>query len=210
MKMFIPEIGSRLTLSEDWLVISNEIDWSTVRMLNNEGLLTETKREDGARLYYTFTLPKGTTISIKQVKLKRGKSNLNGVEFYVPKPKQPDKRFGTAKFKVLLPDLVDLEFELEEKNEDTFEFAMDFLKVMREEYGGSSSTYREIEKILLNHKTMLSFSPQQTITTYSKSVSNRFEKYDYSGYYYKGEMKEIHRKFNSYNRKYKISKVLDS
>jgi hypothetical protein len=209
MKMFIPEIGSRITLSEDWMVVTNTLDYSSRILLAENDLVTETKREDGYVLYYNFTIPKGTTLSIKQVKLKRGKSMSNGVEFYIPKPKQPDKRFGTVQFKVLLPDLDDLEFELAEKNEETFNFAMDFLSVLREENGGHTNTYREIEKIILNNKTMLSFSPQQKISSFAKSVSNRFEKYDYTGYQYNKEMKDIHKKFNTYNRRYKISKVLD-
>ena len=209
MKMFIPEIGSRITLSEDWLVMTNYMDYDSENLLRDNGLLTETKRADGMSIYYTFTIPKGMTLSIKKVNLKRGKSNSNGVQFYVPKPKQIDSRYATLTFTVLLPDLLDLEFELEDKNEDTFKFAMDFLTVMRTEQGGSSNTYREIEKVLLNHKTMLSFSPQQKIVTFAKSVSNRFESYDYTGYHYNEEMKEVHKKFNTYNRRYKISKVLD-
>ena len=209
MKMFIPEIGSRITLSEDWMVITNSLDYSSKILLQENGLLTETKRDDGYVLYYHFTIPKDMTLSIKKVNLKRGRSTSNGIEFYIPKPKQPDKRFGTVTFKVLLPDLDDLEFELAEKDEDTFNFAMDFLSVMREEHGGHTNTYREIEKILLNNKTMLSFSPQQKIATFAKSVSNRFEKYNYDGYHYSKEMKDIHKKFNTYNRRYKISKVLD-
>lgn len=209
MKMFIPEIGSRITLSDDWMVITNNLDYSSKLLLQENDLLTETKREDGYTLYHHFTIPKGMTLSIKKVILKRGMSNTNGIEFYIPKPKQPDSRFGSISFKVLLPDLEDLEFELAEKNEDTFKFAMDFLTVMREEHGGHTKTYREIEKILLNNKTMLSFSPQQKIDTFSKSVSNRFEKYNYEGYHYNKEMKVIHKKFNTYNRRYKINKVLE-
>ena len=134
MNMFIPEIGTSLKLEEDWSVISYNIDYNSVRSeLIDGGFIEEVKHVDTNHTkYYTFTLPKGTRLTVKKIELKRGKSNTNGITFYVPKTKQVLKKIGSLQFKVLLPDLEDMNFELEECNQITLDYVMKFLNDVRD------------------------------------------------------------------------------
>jgi hypothetical protein len=152
MKMFIPELGTRIVLLEDFTFDDKYSD------------------ED-------ITLEKGVKISVKRIQIKKGRSYDNHIEFTVLKCKENkfSKHCGEV-YQIKLYELTDMEFELETCNDDTKEALIKTLDDIQNHTNGVNYEYRKVESVLLDSKNLLAFSPQQPPMTFFKKAIERMKK----------------------------------
>jgi len=181
MKMFIPEIGTRILLIEDFTFVSNA---------------------------HSVMLNKGVKLSVKKISIKLGQYYNNCVYFSVLRCKEnKDCIYIGEILEINIYELNEMEFEIEGCNDVTKKLALDTLCEIKDSFKYIED-YRKIESVILGGKNLISFSPQQTPTIYYKSVLSRIDKatYEINKYYDSEKLKTI---LNKYIRKNKINNLLD-
>lgn len=114
MKLFIPDIGTTLKLTEDWRVIIQ--DEYRVNILEKMGIDTEYGKK------YLITIPKDTILTVKKIYVRQGQSTYSSVSFTIKKKNCPgNKSMEGSKFWASLSDVNRIQFELESCNEETLE-----------------------------------------------------------------------------------------
>ena len=144
MKMFIPEIGSRIVLIEDFeFSICEKYD----------------------------IIEAGVILSIKKISIKMGQSHNNHIEFNVLKCKENKKsKFYGDKIRVSIMDVNDMNFDLIDCNEETKNSMINVLSDIRTKTGGVNDGYRKIESVLLDGKNILAFYPTKSPIVFFKEI----------------------------------------
>lgn len=106
MKLFIPELGTNLLLTEDWTVTIHP-------ERRNEGFYKFTKRPcegyfcKGAEVF-TYTIPKGSVLSVERIYIRAGAKDFSSITFrYIPIKGKAGIRFWAK-----LEEVNNIEFEL--------------------------------------------------------------------------------------------------
>lgn len=134
MKMFIPEIGTKIQLTENWnFTICSEnanksiikkmampIDLSIARIrdyLLKQNRITQ-EEYDSNPYEINISLEKGTVLCIEKVNLRRAKglykTEYDSVSFRIPKKCGNPKQIESARFRVNLSDVNKINFKLYE------------------------------------------------------------------------------------------------
>ncbi len=180
MKMFIPEIGTKIILSEDFYFTFNGED---------------------------AILKSGMRLVVRKIVIKQGQSHTNHIKFNVPKYKCNSGDFLGSIISIILYELNDMDFEFEDYNDDTKKLVYDILQDVQNITNGLTNDYKKIESILLNGKNLISFFPHQVPLVLLKSLSNRLEKRRKE--VKKIDYKKILDILNKYIRKTKIEEILN-
>lgn len=180
--MFIPEIGTRLILTEDFY-------------------FTHYSDDDAV-------LEKGLKLSIKRIEVKGGKSHTNHVEFRILKCKEnKNSRFCGDTVRIGLYELNEMEFDLEECNTDTKEALIKTMEDIQVYTKGLNADYRKLESVLLDTKNLISFSPQQPPISFFRSIVKRMDKRKLE-YIKIIPYEKLYGIVNKYFRKSKIAELL--
>lgn len=151
MKMFIPEIGTRIVLTEDFY-------------------FTEESDKDGI-------LEKDLKLSIRRIDVKKGRSYTNHVEVTVLKCKEnKESLYYGCNICIPIYDFNEMIFELESCNDDTKESLIKTLEDIQNYTNGINVEYRKIESVLLDSKNIISFSPQKPPIVFFRTIITRMEK----------------------------------
>lgn len=120
--MFIPTIGTRLTVNQPW-TFDLYPEYRNHNLRHAVGIIN-----DGASKWVrsndqkeeSVTLPTGTVLVVDRVYVRKGMSNFDSVTFNIPKKDNPElfanfpnKPSGQVRFWVKLADLDGLDFRLE-------------------------------------------------------------------------------------------------
>lgn len=180
--MFIPEIGTKIVLLENLTFIPRN-------------------RQQ------TITIEKGLKLSVKKIEIKKGGSLTNNLSFSVLKCKENklSPHHGNE-YSIRLFDLNEMEFELEQCNDDTKIALIKTLEDVQNKLGLSYG-YRKIESVLLDSKNIISFSPQHTPMVFFKKAIERMENRENE---YKEVMSydKLYTIVNKHFRKNKIAELL--
>ncbi len=182
MKMFIPEIGTRIVLIEDFYF---------THYSNNDAVLE-----------------KGLKLSIKKMVIKKGRSHTNHVEVSVLKCKEnKNSQFCSSSVEISIYEFNEMVFDLEDCNSDTKDALIKTLEDIQEYTKGLNTYYKILESILLDSKNIISFSPQQSPIVFFRTIVNRIKKREKE---YKDfiSYEKLYGIVNKYFRKSKIAELL--
>lgn len=113
MKLFIPTIGTRLRLTEDW-------NFALFQESRNRSIAKNVlKNNDFPRWGVKgkpqlVTVPKGTVLTVDRVYIRQGIGNYDSVTFRILKGDSPDERFHKTRFWAKLEDCNNMEVEIDQ------------------------------------------------------------------------------------------------
>lgn len=114
MKLYVPEIGDRLRLTQDWTFkLYNERRNATLR--THFGLTFSTDVDD-------VTIPSGTVLKVDRIYIRKGADDYSSISFYAEGIGSGSGAFGrpkSARFWAKLEDCNRIEFEIEELKVDS-------------------------------------------------------------------------------------------
>lgn len=206
MKLFMPEIGSKLRLTEDWKFIL----YSEYR---NKKLLTAVGKPfsyHSNNQNYIVTIPEGTVLTIDRVYIHKGVSAYSSVTFNIPKKENPRHKFAGTRFWAKLSDVNNIEFELLSCNEKTMELIReidDKTKVVLDSLEQSG-----FMNMLLDGKTVNNVRPQEIPSHFINKLVETLDKFiAIKGNHGNKEKtnEELRKVLASYIRAHKIASFID-
>ena len=121
MKLFIPEIGTKIKLTADWkFVLYNEY---RNRGLRNIILKPFNNTYSGQNII--VTIPEDTTLTVDRVYIRKGVSDYSSITFNISKQANPKHIYAGTRFWAKLSDVNSIEFELLSCNEKTMQLIID-------------------------------------------------------------------------------------
>lgn len=231
MNLYVPELGSKLILTEDWSAILYD-EYRNNKLFTNLGLTQGTWQNPKNHL---ITFPKGTILTPRRVYIRQGASQYSSITFSIAKKESPDKRYWGVRFWVSLNDANEIKFELSECNEELRKSVDDCLYDIKQH----GAYYNEIETLILEKKTVNTFRPveegysfymkaigrvQEELNKYKEqqaanskqqtnnSIINNINFQYYRNYDYTSIIDSFEKALgimNKYFRKYKISKFIE-
>lgn len=114
MKLFVPEIGSKLKITSDWsfILYPESRNDKMFKAINKPWSYRSEER-------YIITIPKDTILGVDRVYIRKGVSDYSSVTFTIPKDKNKKNKYAGTRFWAKLSDVNKIEFELLSCNENT-------------------------------------------------------------------------------------------
>lgn len=205
MNMFIPEISSKLILTDDWcFMLYNEA--------RNLKLFKSLNLDSSSNKNHLITIPKDTILTVKRIYIKHSQSAYSSLTFSINKKDSPDKRFWSANFWASLLDVNKIQFKLKECNEELLNDIEKSL-ILIKNLTIRPVDYRWIESILLDNLNINTFRSSEDSFSFFLKAYDRLDEIlkrmpKNTGMLYINLLKES-MKIMSFNlRKYKIRKLL--
>lgn len=206
MKILIPEIKSKLNLTQDWsFTISAEDNNYIARKyfdLHDMNFSSDP---------FIFTLTKDTILTVYNINLKRYLKGYGYVTFRITKADNTLHDYADLDFTARLEDVNNIEFEYLPCNEDTLSLIHKLNLEIKKEL--SASVHHTFMKLVLNCKTINTIRPKEKPDKFIKKLSTKFEKMRNSTEYSTLNKKEnkdiIISILTKYIRAYKLNVFLD-
>lgn len=186
-QMFIPEIGTKIVLEEDFYFTYN----------NEETVLT-----------------KGMRLHISRIVIKNGKSHTNHVVVAIPANLKINKSniHCGKRLKISIYEFNEMFFEQLEFNEETKNAMIKTLEDVKILTNGSNTEYyKNVERIILNGKNLVNFSSNENpMVFFRKAVKRLDNDIDILNRRHKDSYKSVYNILNKHFRQNKISSLFDS
>jgi hypothetical protein len=183
MKITIPEIGSKIKLTEDWyfkLYHSND----------NQSLFQTFEPTykfifGVTKGYIEAKIPKGTILSFDNLYLSKGSGLHNSLKFSIPKRINKNNPLGGAKFHAPLIDSNTIEYEMMDCNQDTLSLASRICNTVIKLSDGNISKADGFIKLIIGGTTGInSYRPLDEPTVFLKKAIVKLKKFKQPNYYY--------------------------
>lgn len=110
-KIFIPTIGTELTLTKDW-------DFSLIKDYRNKAIFDLYNVPYNDNAYYTrgqqfgrVILPAGTVLKVDRIYIRKGSPDYDSLSFYIVKSPVLQNKKGKCRFFAKLIDVNQIEYE---------------------------------------------------------------------------------------------------
>ncbi len=214
MNLFVPDVGAKIVLSENWDLILYD-EYRNESLFKNLGF---TRGGYQSQKNHQITIPKDTILTVKRVYIRQGLSQYSSLTFAIAKKDSPDKRFCGVRFWASLNDVNQIKFDLKECNEDLLKAVDNCLYDIKEKHS-QPHTYKEIESLIIESGNVNTFRPIEDGYTYFRKAVNRVKErlnivvnnpttYHYSHSLTTETLEDVLRIMNVYFRKFKISKMI--
>jgi hypothetical protein len=216
MNLFVPDVGAKLVLKENWDLILYD-EYRNESLIKNLGFTRGSYGQTDRN--HLITIPKDTILTVKRVYIRQGLSQYSSLTFAISKKDSPDKRFCGVRFWASLNDVNQIKFELKECNEDLLKAIDSCLYDIKEKYS-LPHTYKEIESLIIESGNVNTFRPIEDGYTYFRKAVNRVKErinvivnnpttYHYSHSLSTETLEDVLRIMNVYFRKFKIAKMIE-
>lgn len=167
MNLFVPDIGTRLKLTENWNVIIQ--DEYRVNILEKMGITSERDKK------YLIIIPKDTILTVKKIYVRQGNATYSSVSFSIKKKDCPNnKLMEGSKFWASLSDVNRLQFELETCNEETLESITLLYDNLKKTIPGNP--FNKIVKTIFSNGNIVKLRPQEDGYIFFQDMFSRIEK----------------------------------
>lgn len=207
MQIFIPEIGSKLKLINDFkFTLYNDINRKdeNTNFIKKLGLSIEKNN--------IIILPKDTILTIKKYNIKVGYSHHSRIYVRINKNCSNNILLESSNFWIALNEINKLEFEFLESNSELVENLYLILNELRNNM--CLENFRLLESFILERKNIATFVSNDNTFDYLNKKINKMEdilnlkkKYWFSTDLYKENFKFALSVLSKYVRKLKISKL---
>ena len=167
MNLFIPDIGTRLKLTEDWKFVLQPEH-------RNEKLFKNLGRSYSEQKKLLVTIPKETILTVRRLYIKQGQAAFSSVTFTITKKSCPNNRnLESSKFWSSIGDVNRIQFELGECDEETLESITSLYDNLKELV--PLHQFNKISKIMFEHANLVKIRPQVDGFIYYTDLYDRIE-----------------------------------
>lgn len=206
MKLFIPEIGTKIKLTADWkFVLYNEY---RNRGLRDIILKPYNNAFSGQNII--VTIPEDTILTVDRVYIRKGVSDYSSITFNISKKENPKHIYGGTRFWAKLSDVNNIEFELLSCNEKTMQLIIDIDEKTKKIL--DSLEQSAFMNMLLDGKTVNNVRPQELPSHFINKLIYTIDKFiEIKGKdgKHKNSNQELKQALIQYIRAHKIASFLD-
>ena len=203
MNLFIPDIGSRLKLTEDWKFILQP-EYRNEKLFKNLGKSYSDQKK------YLVTIPKETVLTVKRVYIRQGQSAYSSVTFGITKKSCPNnKNLESSKFWASLGDVNRLKFELEDCNEETLESITALYDNLKEYV--PLHLFNHVSKLMFENANLVKVRPQDDGFIYYTDLYTRIGNGELLKKWIKDDnlYESIMASINTHYRQFKIRSLIE-
>lgn len=196
MKLYVPEIGTKLVLRKPWkFVLHNE--YRNTKLIEAFGINKQTSNDK-----YLVTLPVDTVLTVKRIYIRQGVSTYSSLTFSITKGNCPNNsKLEKTKFWASLNDVYNIDFEFYECDVETKKTILSLYDELKEKY--STHEMKKMTKIIFEKEAVLSLSPQIDPHTWFVNMFNRIK-----GTFIENDS-TLYSILNNHYRKYKIQDLVE-
>jgi hypothetical protein len=178
MKLFIPEIGTNLTLQSDWVftLYKEQRNLTLFKKLNYEV-------QDRWNLRHLpemckVTIPKGTVLTISRVYIRNGNDGYSSVTFTISKTENKKHQLSGSRFWAKLIDVNEIDYFQQACNDDTYEYIKNLNNTIISLITSNRYKYylKNVPKIVLGG-SINAIRPQEDISTFVTSALDRLNNF---------------------------------
>ncbi len=198
MNLFIPEIGTKLILTED----SNVVLYKDTKNNNLAHALSLDPEKNT-----DIIIPAGTIMTIRGFYLKQAYSHKSSVVFSIAKNCSPNKKFHGQSFRLMLSDVNNIEYKLSDCDEillKDLKWCMESIKKI----APYLDLYRYVESLLFDTKNINTFREMGEGREFYETAIKKLETCCYSLNHDRDFFEKCLKIFTPKLRKYKIAALL--
>jgi len=178
MKLFIPEIGTKLKLTEDWNFVLYE-EYRNEKMFKAIGkTFTSNYRSSTPPTNHIVKIPADTILNIDRVYIRKGVSDFSSITFTISKKENKKHKFAGTRFWVKLSDVNEIHYELVSCNEKTMALIHEIdekTKMCMESIDQS-----KFMKLILDGNTVNNVRPQELPSHFINKVISAIKEFNVS------------------------------